>query len=87
MEFAAKRRKNYWINLLEFGAEGAGTKNYRISPRSGDFFQKIHDFYRISAKITGILHEFEKKYWINAAEGGEKITGIPETLKKTLLLT
>ena len=43
------------------------------------FQQKLQEFYRNLRKITGI------NYWINAAEGGEKITGIPETLKKTLV--
>ena len=40
------------------------------------FQQKLQEFYRNSRKFTGI------NYRINAAEGGEKITGIPETLKK-----
>ena len=54
------RRKNYRINLQEFGAEDAGTKNYRISPRSGEHFQKLQDFYRNSAKITDFLQDFKK---------------------------
>ena len=39
--------------------------------------QKLQEFYKNSRKFTGI------NYRINAAEGGEKITGIPETLKNT----
>ena len=52
-------------------------KNYMIFT---GFQQKLQEFYRNLRKITGI------NYWINAAEGGEKITGIPETLKKTLVM-
>ena len=45
-------------------------KNYMIFT---GFQQKLQEFYRNLRKVTGI------NYWINAAEGGEKITGIPET--------
>ena len=48
-------------------------KNYMIFT---GFQQKLQEFYRNLRKITEI------NYWINAAERGEKNTGIPETFKK-----